>query len=239
MATRRASSKTRPRTGRPARRARAASGGATAKLAAYRSRCDFGRTPEPRGNARSLWKTRGNPFFVIHKHAATRLHYDLRLEMDGVLKSWAVPKGPSMDPAEKRLAVQTEDHPIDYADFEGVIPEDEYGAGTVIVWDAGPYRNLKRRDGRKVPLEECHRKGRIEVWLEGRKIRGGFALVHSRVGDNEKNWLLVKMKDETAGGSDPVARKPRSVLSGRTLREVGCEVGQEIGRRPRKARSPR
>lgn len=206
----------------PARAKRTRSGSAVGeKLATYRGMRDFGKTPEPRGNATSQWKKSDNPFFVIQKHAATRLHYDFRLEVDGVLKSWAVPKGPSMNPADKRLAVQTEDHPMDYADFEGIIPQDEYGGGTVVVWDAGPYRNLKRRAGHEVPLGECHRKGQVEIWLEGKKIRGGFALIHSRMGDTEKHWLLVKMRDTAADpAADPVSRQPQSVLSGRTVEEV-------------------
>jgi DNA ligase D-like protein (predicted 3'-phosphoesterase) len=198
-----------------------ASPAVAAKLARYRSKRDFGKTPEPQGKTTSQWKKANNPFFVIQKHDATRLHYDFRLEVDGVLKSWAVPKGPSMDPRDKRLAVETEDHPIDYADFEGIIPKDEYGGGTVIVWDAGPYRNLKRRGASEVPMSEAYDRGTIEVWLEGKKIRGGFALIHSRMGDNEKNWLLVKMKDQTADPeSDPVAERTESVLSGRTIEDV-------------------
>lgn len=190
------------------------------KLAKYRSMRDFGKTPEPQGKKGSQWKTKGNPFFVIQKHAASRLHYDFRLEVDGVLWSWAVPKGPSMDPSEKRLAVHTEDHPIDYADFEGIIPEDEYGGGTVIVWDAGPYRNLKRKGGEEVPMQVCHDKGQIEFWLEGKKIRGGFVLVHSRMGGQDKNWLLIKLKDEEAGSGDPVRERTESVISGRTIEQV-------------------
>jgi DNA ligase D-like protein (predicted 3'-phosphoesterase) len=157
---------------------------------------------------------------VIQKHAASRLHYDFRLEVDGVLKSWAVPKGPSLDPAVKRLAVEVEDHPVEYADFEGIIPKNEYGGGTVIVWDAGPYRNLKKKAGREVPMADCHDRGQVEVWLEGKKIRGGFALVHTRMDEKGKNWLLIKMKDEGATGADPVAEREESVLSGRTLEEV-------------------
>jgi DNA ligase D-like protein (predicted 3'-phosphoesterase) len=191
------------------------------KLAVYRSKRDFGKTPEPQGTSPSRWKKNDNPFFVIQKHAASRLHYDFRLEVDGVLKSWAVPKGPSMDPADKRLAVETEDHPMDYADFEGIIPEDEYGGGTVIVWDAGPYRNLKEVGGKEASLADSYRRGTIEVWLEGKKIRGGFALVHSRMGENEKNWLLIKMKDKAANPEDdPVSERTESVISGRTIEDV-------------------
>jgi DNA ligase D-like protein (predicted 3'-phosphoesterase) len=190
------------------------------KLAVYRSKRDFGRTPEPEGASTGAWKKTGNPYFVIQKHAASRLHYDFRLEVDGVLKSWAVPKGPSMDPAVKRLAVEVEDHPVEYADFEGIIPKGEYGGGTVIVWDAGPYRNIKTKAGKEVPMAVCHDKGQVEVWLEGKKIRGGFALVHTRMDEKGKNWLLLKMKDKAADGSDPVIERVESVISGRTIEEV-------------------
>jgi DNA ligase D-like protein (predicted 3'-phosphoesterase) len=190
------------------------------KLAKYRSKRDFGRTPEPEGQRTGAWKKTGNPYFVIQKHAASRLHYDFRLEVDGVLKSWAVPKGPSMDPQVKRLAVEVEDHPVEYADFEGIIPKGEYGGGTVIVWDAGPYRNLKFKEGKEVPLDACHKNGQIEIWLEGKKIRGGFALVHTRMAEQGNNWLLIKMKDKNAGAGDPVSERVESVLSGRTIEEV-------------------
>jgi len=193
------------------------------KLVMYRSKRDFGRTPEPDGGSTHTWRKTGNPYFVIQKHAASRLHYDFRLEVDGVLKSWAVPKGPSMDPRVKRLAVEVEDHPIEYADFEGTIPKDEYGGGTVIVWDAGPYRNLKTRRSEEVPLSVCHENGRIEIWLEGKKIRGGFALVNTRMDEQRKNWLLIKMKDHVADGNDPVTEKLASVLSGRTIEEVAAK----------------
>jgi DNA ligase D-like protein (predicted 3'-phosphoesterase) len=206
------------------------------KLSAYRRKRDFRKTPEPTGKGAAgsdslesnldadLGRDREHPIFVIQQHAASSLHWDFRIEVDGVLKSWAVPKGPSTDPREKRLAVATEDHPLDYADFEGVIPEDEYGAGTVIVWDAGPYRNLcreKNDDEHEVAIEEALERGHAEVWLEGKKLRGGYALVHSRMGGEEKNWLLVKMKDEGADARrKPTRTEPRSVLSDRTLEEV-------------------
>jgi DNA ligase D-like protein (predicted 3'-phosphoesterase) len=198
-------------------------------LATYRGKRDFRRSPEPSGDAVPRVKKRGNPIFVIQEHDASSLHFDFRLEVDGVLKSWAVPKGPSTDPREKRLAVQVEDHPLDYADFEGVIPEEEYGGGTVIVWDAGPYRNLRRDDeGEEIPMAKTLRDGQAEVWLEGKKLRGGYALIHSRLGGKKENWLLVKMKDEGADARRrPVRTEPRSVLSGRTLEEVAREEGEE------------
>jgi DNA ligase D-like protein (predicted 3'-phosphoesterase) len=198
-------------------------------LAPYRSRRDFRRSPEPsggRGGGPPLRK-RGNPIFVIQEHAARSHHFDLRIEVDGVLKSWAVPKGPSTDPRDKRLAVAVEDHPLDYADFEGVIPRGEYGAGRVIVWDAGPYRNLRRdEEGGEIPMDAALEQGRLEVWLEGRKVRGGYALVHSRLGGKQENWLLVKMDDEGADARrSPTSTEPESVLSGRTLDDLADEEG--------------
>lgn len=169
-------------------------------------------------------RKKADPIFVIQKHGATRLHYDFRLEIDGVLKSWAIPKGPSANPRDKRLAVETEDHPMNYVDFEGVIPEDEYGGGTVIVWDTGTFRNLKRdARGGEIPLSKCYANGHIEVWLEGSKLRGGYALVHTRMGGAKKNWLCIKMKDKCADvGRDAVTDEPKSALSGRTLEDVAA-----------------
>lgn len=194
------------------------------RLSLYRGRRDFRRTPEPSGRPRpggpKLRKT-GNPLFVIQQHDARSLHWDFRIEVDGVLRSWAVPKGPSTDPAERRLAVAVEDHPLSYADFEGVIPEGEYGAGTVIVWDAGPYKNLSGDDGGTVPISKALRRGHAVIWLEGKKLRGGYALVRAKVGGDRRNWLLVKLADEGADARrNPVRTQRRSVLSGRTLAEV-------------------
>jgi DNA ligase D-like protein (predicted 3'-phosphoesterase) len=181
-------------------------------LRSYKEKRDFHRSPEPKGGRRR--KAR-EPRFVIQKHDATSLHYDFRLEAGGVLKSWAVPKGPSTDPREKRLAMPTEDHPLEYADFEGVIPEGEYGAGSVIVWDAGPYRNLGEE-----PVEEALERGHAKVWLEGKKLIGGYALTRIGVGKRER-WLLVKVDDEAADRRrKPVSSLPKSVLSGRTIEEV-------------------
>ena len=193
-------------------------------LANYREKRDFGKTPEPRGKVAAKRKKQG-PRFVVQKHAASHLHYDFRLEIAGVLKSWAVPKGPPIDPSDKRLAVETEDHPLDYADFEGVIPESEYGGGTVIVWDAGPFENLKRDErGREISLEQSYENGQIEIRLEGRKLRGGYALIHSRLGGNRKNWLLIKMKDRTLEKRPrPFVDPDASVISGRTLEQVAEE----------------
>jgi DNA ligase D-like protein (predicted 3'-phosphoesterase) len=184
-------------------------------LAGYRRRRDFRRTPEPAGRRRTR---KGRPRFVVQKHAATSLHYDFRLEADGVLKSWAVPKGPSTNPKSKRLAIRTEDHPPDYATFEGIIPDGEYGAGAVIVWDTGTYRNLTEDDGKPVPVETAVRRGHLTVWLDGKKLHGGFALTRIRSGRRE-SWLLVKMRDEGADAHrNPVRSRPESVRSGRTAK---------------------
>ena len=183
----------------------------------YREKRDFARTPEPPGEQGT---GTAHPVFVIQKHDATTLHYDFRLEAEGVLKSWAVPKGPSVDPKEKRLAVPTKDHPLDYADFEGVIPAGSYGAGAVLVWDRGTYRNLTEKEGQEVGVAEAARKGHVTVWLEGEKVRGGYALTRFRTGKGEA-WLLVKMNDAEADpGRNPVETEPRSVVSGRTIEEI-------------------
>jgi DNA ligase D-like protein (predicted 3'-phosphoesterase) len=191
------------------------------RLAEYEKKRDFRKTPEPRAAARTKG---GRPVFVIQKHDATNLHYDFRLEIDGVLKSWAVPKGPSTDPRIKRLAIPTEDHPLDYATFEGIIPEDEYGGGTVLVWDTGHFRNLKKDDdGREVPLDKSYEDGHLTVWLEGEKLRGGYALTRTGKGD-DKRWLLIKMKDEEADARrNPVSTQPESVLSGKKIDEIRKE----------------
>ena len=153
------------------------------------------------------------PRFVIQQHAARSLHYDFRLEAGGTLKSWAVPKGPSTDPREKRLAMAVEDHPLEYGDFEGRIPEGHYGAGAVIVWDAGSYRNLNE----DVPIEQALAEGHATFWLEGEKLQGGWTLQH--IGG--RRWLLIKRRDEKADARrNPVSTQPESVLSGRTVDEL-------------------
>ncbi len=151
----------------------------------------------------------------MQKHAATSLHYDFRLEIGGVMASWAVPKGPSTDPAEKRLAMRVEDHPMSWNDFEGVIPEGTYGAGTVIVWDRGDFRNAG-----ETSLEEGLAEGHLRVWLEGEKLRGGWSLRRMK-GQQKESWLLMKRRDEEADpDGDPVAERPESVVSGKTIEEV-------------------
>ena len=190
-----------------------------ARLDEYRRKRDFRRTPEPGAGRRRSRRGR-EPIFVIQKHAATSLHYDFRLEVDGVLKSWAVPKGPSTNPAEKRLAVEVEDHPLDYADFEGVIAEGHYGAGAVIVWDRGTYRNLSTRGESELPLDEALGAGHASVWLEGQKLRGGFALQRLRAGAKPQ-WLLIKRRDEGADARRrPTSTQPESVLSGRRVEDL-------------------
>jgi DNA ligase D-like protein (predicted 3'-phosphoesterase) len=155
-------------------------------------------------------------------HRATRLHWDFRLEVDGVLKSWAVPKGPSGNPRDKRLAVMTEDHPLEYAGFEGVIPEGNYGAGQVLLWDLGTYRNDAARHGQDMTMAEALEKGHVLVWLSGHKLRGGFALIHSQMGGDPDNWLLIKeSKDqEMDPAEDVVQAHPESVLSGKKIEEI-------------------
>jgi len=202
------------------------------KLDTYRSKRDFRKSPEPKGGeGRPTFKKDKNPIFVIQEHDASSLHYDFRLEVGGVLKSWAVPKGPSTDPSNKRLAVQTEDHPLSYADFEGIIPEDQYGGGTVIVWDAGPYKNIKKdKDGKAMSIEDALRQGTVEVWLEGKKLRGGYALIHTKMGGNKKNWILVKMKDDEADARrNPTSTEPKSVLSGKTIKQMAKDPDRTYG----------
>ena len=194
-------------------------------LKEYRSKRNFDRTKEPSGGKKS---SGDKPRFVIQKHDASNLHYDFRLEVDGVLKSWAVPKGPSTDPDQKRLAVPTEDHPLDYADFEGVIPEGEYGAGPVLVWDAGPYRNLraeKEHDG--ASMQESLEDGKVEVWLDGKKLTGGYVLIRTGKGEHAR-WLLKKMDDDQADARrNPTSTEPKSVLSDRTLDEIQEQEGNQ------------
>jgi DNA ligase D-like protein (predicted 3'-phosphoesterase) len=186
-------------------------------LSEYRRKRRSGRSPEPSGRHRRQWRRRGSkaPRFVIQHHAASSDHYDFRLEIDGVLVSWAVPKGPSTNPKDRRMARRTEDHPLDYADFEGVIPEGEYGAGGVIVWDTGTYLNRTSRD-----MAEGLDRGHLSFHLHGEKLRGGYALTRIRSGKDE-TWLLIKRRDEDADARrKPVKSQPESVLSGRTLDEL-------------------
>ena len=192
------------------------------KLEAYKKKRDFNQTTEPGDEEISLDWTVEQLIFVIQKHQASSLHYDFRIEVDGVLVSWAVPKGPSTNPKVKRLAVQTEDHPLSYADFEGVIPEGEYGGGTIMVWDRGTYRNLKeKKAGEKaLSISDQIKDGHVTIWLNGKKIKGGYALI--RTGKGEKaRWLLIKMDDEQANPQlNPTSTEVRSVKTGQTLEEI-------------------
>jgi len=183
-------------------------------LAEYKKKRRFNKTPEPGPEEKT--SELGN-IFVVQKHRATQLHYDFRLEADGVLKSWAVPKGPSMDPAVKRLAMQVEDHPVDYANFEGVIPEGEYGGGTVMVWDNGIYAPEKDES-----VSKALAKGELKFAVLGKKLKGSFVLVRTR----DRQWLLMKHKDEYAEeGEDIAETQPYSVLTKRTLTEIAEDEG--------------
>src|SRR5262247_4693558 len=189
---------------------------ARSKLSHYWTKRDFKKTGEPSGDAKVA--PAEYPRFVIQKHAAKRLHYDLRLEVDGVFKSWAVTKGPSLDPKERRLAVETEDHPLDYGDFEGTIPHGEYGGGTVMLWDRGFWAS----DGEAA---KALRKGELRFTLVGEKLQGGWVLVrlrHDRERGKRTNWLLIKRHDgyEREGDGESVLDQDRSVASRRGMDEI-------------------
>lgn len=193
------------------------------ELSTYRAKRDFTRTKEPSGE-RSIAKS-NRLRFVIQKHAATRLHYDLRLELDGVFKSWAVTKGPSLDPQDKRLAVEVEDHPLDYGDFEGTIPKGQYGGGTVQLWDRGYWEP----EG-SMSAEQALEKGDLKFTLEGKRLHGSFVLVrmkHDRNGGKRTNWLLIKHRDKyaTDGNGDAVLAQDRSVASGRSMDRIAAGKG--------------
>ena len=179
-----------------------------ASLTEYKKKRRFNKTPEPGPEKK---KTKTGRMFVIQKHRATALHYDFRLEADGVLKSWAVPKGPSLDPKVKRLAMQVEDHPVDYADFEGVIPEGEYGGGTVMVWDYGTYEPEETDD-----VGAALKKGELKFTLDGQKLKGSWVLVKTR----NRQWLLIKHKDYYTTEEDVTEIAPASILTRRTLAEI-------------------
>ncbi|WP_328869038.1 3'-phosphoesterase [Streptomyces sp. NBC_00287] len=194
------------------------------RLGKYRGKRDFTRTGEPRGKNRTPGDEEHH--FVVQIHDASTLHFDFRLQVDDVLKSWSIPKGPSDDPQDKRLALPTEDHPLEYEEFEGVIPAGEYGGGTVIVWDQGTYEPLSHdRKGRPVDFGESIEHGHATFRLSGSKLHGEYALTRIR---DDGAWLLVKAKGGRArrhGTPDP--RRARSVTSGRTLAQVAAEDGGE------------
>jgi DNA ligase D-like protein (predicted 3'-phosphoesterase) len=208
-------------------------------LREYDRKRDFSKTKEPSGRQnkrppqeprRDQGKGRArrkHPRFSIQKHSATSLHYDLRLEVDGVLASWAVPKGPSLDPREKRLAMRTEDHPLDYLEWEGVIPKGEYGAGPMIVWDRGVFQNISEtRGGTPMELDEAIEKGDVKIFMLGEKIKGAYALVRTSDPGEREKWLLIKKRDEGADARRrPTSSQPKSVLSGRTIEDLLKESG--------------
>jgi bifunctional non-homologous end joining protein LigD len=191
----------------------------------YRGKRDFSATREPAGREKSAGTRAGTLRYVVQKHDASHLHYDFRLEWKGVLLSWAVPKGPSLDPSVKRLAMPTEDHPLDYADFEGVIPGGEYGGGTVMVWDRGTWRP-------EVPdVDAALENGELKFRLVGRKLKGSWVLVRTRgLGADEDRpaWLLIKHRDRFASEADVAREKPRSVLSRRTLSGIARDEGGDV-----------
>jgi bifunctional non-homologous end joining protein LigD len=189
---------------------------ARSDLAEYKRKRDFTRTPEPAPRpARSA--TRRS--FVIQKHRATALHYDFRLEIGDAMPSWAVPKGPSLDPSQKRLAMQVEDHPLEYAGFEGIIPEGEYGGGTVMIWDEGTYEMLEDVDP-AVALK----KGELRFTLNGRKLKGRWTLVRT----GPRKWLLIKGRDTYADTTDVTLAQPRSVRTKRLLAEIARDEGGDV-----------
>ena len=185
-------------------------------LTEYKKKRKFDKTPEPGPETK---RTKSGRMFVIQKHRATALHYDFRLEADGVLKSWAVPKGPSLDPKVKRLAMQVEDHPVDYAKFEGVIPEGEYGGGTVMVWDYGTYKPEETTN-----VSEAIRKGELKFSLNGRKLKGSWVLVRTR----ERQWLLLKHRDYYTTEEDVTELAPVSILTRRSLAEIAEDEGGNV-----------
>jgi bifunctional non-homologous end joining protein LigD len=185
-------------------------------LTEYKKKRKFDKTPEPGPKEK---RTRTGRLFVIQKHRATQLHYDFRLEVDDVLKSWAVPKGPSLDPTVKRLAMQVEDHPVDYAKFEGVIPEGEYGGGTVMVWDYGTYKPENADD-----VALALRKGELKFSLNGKKLKGSWVLVRTR----DRQWLLIKHRDYYTTEEEVTEVAPASILTRRTLAEIAEDEGGDV-----------
>ena len=196
-------------------------------MKSYNEKRNFSKTKEPKDEVTS--KGNKQPVFVIQKHDATTLHYDFRLEIGGTLKSWSVPKGPSTDPSVKRMAIPTEDHPLTYADFEGAIPEEEYGGGTMMVWDKGTIKSIKKDEDKKpLSLEESFEKGSIEVHLEGQKLKGGYNLIEMKGGRMKGNWLLVKQDDKEADARrNPVSTQSKSILTGRSLAEIAGEENND------------
>lgn len=184
------------------------------KLKSYNNKRNFKKTKEPKGSSSS---SNDDPIFVIQHHDASNLHYDFRLEHDGILKSWAIPKGPSTNPKDTRLAIETEDHPLDYHNFEGHIPESEYGGGDVIVWDHGTYDHITEKDDKAISFKAAYDKGHITVILHGEKLQGGYTLIHT----NDDKWLLKKTKDAASDARrNPTKTEPGSVISGKTIEDI-------------------
>ncbi|MEW6267856.1 MAG: DNA polymerase ligase N-terminal domain-containing protein [Thermodesulfobacteriota bacterium] len=195
----------------------------------YRAKRRFDVTPEPRGTARERVRSRRPAAlrFVVHKHRATRLHYDLRLEWDGVLHSWAVPKGPSLDPGVKRLAMAVEDHPLEYADFEGTIPEREYGGGTMMVWDRGTWAP------EEADVARALERGELKFVLAGDKLAGSWVLVRTRgrsSAHDDGAWLLIKHRDDAASDEDVTETRPYSVATGRLLAQIAHDEGGDVAK---------
>jgi bifunctional non-homologous end joining protein LigD len=193
-------------------------------LEEYHQKRRFDSTPEPRGASSKGGLADGSRTYIVQKHMATNLHYDFRLAWKGVLLSWAIPKGPSVDPATKRLAMQTEDHPLEYAAFEGVIPAGEYGGGTVLLWDRGTW------EPEVADVDEALRGGDLKFSLNGEKLHGSWVLVRTR-GFGSKSatsWLLIKHRDRFAGGSEPTEAKPRSVATDRLLVDIARDDGGDV-----------
>ncbi len=203
-------------------------------LIRYKQKRNFSTTAEPKGG-----KSSGNDLvFVVQKHNASRLHYDFRLELDGALKSWAVPRGPSANPSEKRLAMMVEDHPFDYRTFEGIIPKGEYGGGTVIVWDQGTYEPIEKIEGKKAQekyLRKQLKEGSLKVVLRGKKLKGEWALVRTKLSEN--SWLLIKHKDKYATEED-ITEKSKSVSSGKTIEQIEKAMASKTNSSPFSKKTP-
>jgi len=192
----------------------------------YRKKRNFKISPEPKGSPAPPHKSKSSLLYVIQKHRATQLHYDFRLEWNGTLLSWAIPKGPSLDPSVKRLAMQVEDHPVEYGSFEGVIPEGEYGGGTVMLWDRGTWLP------EDADVDEALRKGSLKFTLSGKKLRGSWALVRTKGfgGSQKPSWLLIKHRDAFASQKDITVEQPRSVTSKRLLAQIAKAAGGDVAK---------
>jgi bifunctional non-homologous end joining protein LigD len=188
-------------------------------LDVYQRKRDFTKTPEPTAKRA---KDHGPLRFVVQKHRATALHYDFRLEAGGTMRSWAVPKGPSLDPKQKRLAMEVEDHPLEYANFEGIIPEGEYGGGTVMIWDEGVWMPMEP----DVDPVKALKKGELRFVLDGKKLKGSWTLVNT----GDRRWLLMKRKDEYASTDDITEAQPRSVRTKRLLAEIARAEGGDVAK---------